>query len=70
MSGIFERMLSAYDTSTDTAKRNATYEVMQQVALAGLQRGGFFEKAAFYGARAYASSTAWAATARTWISHY
>lgn len=49
MSGIFERMLSAYDTSTDVAKRNATYEVMQQVALAGLQRGGFFEKAAFYG---------------------
>ncbi len=49
MSGIFERMLAAHDTSTDTAKRNATYEVMQQVALAGLQRGGFFEKAAFYG---------------------
>ena len=49
MSGIFERMLSAYDTSTPVAKRNATYEVMQQVALAGLQRGGFFEKAAFYG---------------------
>ena len=42
-------MLSAYDTSTDTAKRNATYEVMQQMALAGLQRGEFFEKAAFYG---------------------
>ncbi|MCI9607681.1 MAG: nucleotidyl transferase AbiEii/AbiGii toxin family protein [Muribaculaceae bacterium] len=42
-------MLSAYDTSNDIAKRNATYEVMQQVALAGLQRGGFFEKAAFYG---------------------
>lgn len=42
-------MMSAYDTSTPLAKRNATYEVMQQVALAGLQRGGFFEKAAFYG---------------------
>lgn len=49
MSGIFERMLSAYDTSTPMANRNAIYEVMQQVALAGLQRGGFFEKAAFYG---------------------
>lgn len=49
MSGIFERMLSAYDTSAPMAKRNATYEVMQQVTLAGLQRGGFFEKAAFYG---------------------
>lgn len=49
MNGIFDRMLSNYDTSTTTAKRNALYEVMQQVALAGLQRGGFFEKAAFYG---------------------
>jgi predicted nucleotidyltransferase component of viral defense system len=49
MSGIFEKMLSTYDTSTAIAKRNATYEVMQQIALAGLQRGGFFEKAAFYG---------------------
>ena len=49
MSGIFDIMLSSYDTSTDIAKRNATYEVMQQMALAGLQRGEFFEKAAFYG---------------------
>jgi predicted nucleotidyltransferase component of viral defense system len=49
MSGIFDQMLSAYDTSTPMAKRNAIYEVMQQVALAGLYRGGFFEKAAFYG---------------------
>jgi predicted nucleotidyltransferase component of viral defense system len=49
MSGIFEQMLSAYDTSTTIAKRNAMYEVMQQIILAGLQRGYFFEKAAFYG---------------------
>lgn len=49
MSGIFEQMLSAYDTSTTIAKRNAMYEVMQQIILAGLQRGCFFEKAAFYG---------------------
>jgi predicted nucleotidyltransferase component of viral defense system len=49
MNGIFEQMLSVYDTSTTLAKRNAMLEVMQQVSLAGLQRGGFFEKAAFYG---------------------
>lgn len=49
MSGMFDRMLAAYDTSTSTALRNATYEVMQQIVLAGLQRGGFFDKAAFYG---------------------
>lgn len=42
-------MLSRYDLSTTDRKRNATYEVIQQVALAGLQRGGFFQKAAFYG---------------------
>ncbi|MCM1519472.1 MAG: nucleotidyl transferase AbiEii/AbiGii toxin family protein [Lachnoclostridium sp.] len=49
MSGIFDQMLSTYDTSTTVAKRNAMYEVMQQIALLGLQRGAFFEKAAFYG---------------------
>lgn len=49
MSEIFDLMLSGYDTTTTTARRNAMYEVMQQVALAGLQRGGFFDKAAFYG---------------------
>lgn len=42
-------MLSAHDTGTPLAKKNAMYEVMQQIVLAGLQRGGFFEKAAFYG---------------------
>ena len=31
------------------ARRNATYEVLQQVALSGLYRGGFFNEAAFYG---------------------
>ena len=49
MNGIFDRMLSRYDTSTSASLRNATLEVMQQIVLAGLQRGGFFEKAAFYG---------------------
>ena len=49
MNGVFEQMLAKYDLSTTTARRNATYEVMQQIVLAGLQRGGFFDKAAFYG---------------------
>ncbi len=49
MSGMFDQMLSRYDISTSSALRNATLEVMQQVTLAGLHRGGFFEKAAFYG---------------------
>ena len=49
MEGMFEKMLSGYDTSTAEAKRNATFEVMLQIALAELYRGGFFNKAAFYG---------------------
>lgn len=49
MNEIYQSMLSAYDQSTDQAKRNATFEVNQQVILAGLYQGGFFDKAAFYG---------------------
>lgn len=42
-------MLAAYDLSTDQSTRNATFEVNQQIILAGLYHGGFFNKAAFYG---------------------
>lgn len=49
MSELYEKMLSAYDQSTETARRNAIYEVSQQIVLAGLADGGFFDKAAFYG---------------------
>lgn len=46
---IFDEMLSRYDTDGDSNMRNALYEVMQQVVLSGLYRGGFFKEAAFYG---------------------
>ena len=46
---VFDRMMSQYPQKTAGDRRNATYEVMQQVVLAGLYRGGFFEHAAFYG---------------------
>ena len=49
MSELFDSMLSAYPVRTSDDKRNAVYEVMQQVILAGLYRGGFFKEAAFYG---------------------
>ena len=49
MSEIFDSMLSAYQIRTSDDKRNAVYEVMQQVILAGLYRGGFFKESAFYG---------------------
>lgn len=47
--GIYNELLSKYDLSTEQNKRNAIYEVNQQVILAGLYNGGFFDVAAFYG---------------------
>lgn len=49
MNGIYQNMLAQYDLSTGQQQRNAIFEVNQQIALAGLYQGGFFEKAAFYG---------------------
>ena len=46
---IYDSMLSAYDLSTEQKKRNAIFEVNQQIILAGLYNGGFFNVAAFYG---------------------
>lgn len=46
---IFETMLAQYKQEHGTATPNAAHEVMQQIALAGLHRGGFFDHAAFYG---------------------
>lgn len=46
---IFDQMLARHDLTTAEQKRNAVQEVMQEITLAGLYRGGFFDKAAFYG---------------------
>lgn len=46
---IFDEMVAEYQPQTPAEKSNAQHEVMQQITLAGLQRGGFFEHAAFYG---------------------
>jgi predicted nucleotidyltransferase component of viral defense system len=46
---IYDNMLSAYDLFTEQQKWNAIFEVNQQVILAGLYNGGFFDVAAFYG---------------------
>ena len=46
---VYDSMLSRYDVTTEQNKRNAIFEVNQQVILAGLYAGGFFESAAFYG---------------------
>ena len=39
---IYDKMLSRYDLTTEQNKRNAIFEVNQQVILAGLYSGGFF----------------------------
>lgn len=46
---IFDQMLARYEINKQSELTNATYEVMQEITLAGLYRGGFFNKAAFYG---------------------
>jgi predicted nucleotidyltransferase component of viral defense system len=46
---IFDQMISRYEVKTENDRLNAIHEVMQEIALAGLYRGGFFDKAAFYG---------------------
>ena len=43
---IFDNMLSRYELATEQQKRNAVFEVNQQIILAGLYAGGFFESAA------------------------
>ena len=46
---IFDEMVAELNPQTSIDRTNAQHEVMQQIALSGLQRGGFFEHAAFYG---------------------
>ena len=46
---VVEQMLQRYALNTHEDRAHALREVMQEIALAGLNRGGFFEKAAFYG---------------------
>jgi predicted nucleotidyltransferase component of viral defense system len=44
--------LAEYNPKNKDKAQSALREIMQEVALAGLYRGGFFEKAAFYGGTA------------------
>jgi predicted nucleotidyltransferase component of viral defense system len=49
MNSVLEHMISKYEYVDGTVDERAVHEVMQEIALAGLYRGGFFNKAAFYG---------------------
>jgi len=46
---VFDTMLARYEIKTNDDYTNGLHEVMQQITLAGLYKGGFFEHAAFYG---------------------
>ena len=52
MASVIESMLTKYDCKNAVDYRNALKEIAQEVALCGLSRGGFFNKAAFYGGTA------------------
>lgn len=49
---MIKEWLTRYQPTTQHDYTQALREIMQQVALAGLYRGGFFHKAAFYGGTA------------------
>ncbi len=49
MNSVIETMLVRYNPKNNKNKENAIKEIMQEIALAGLSRGGFFDKVAFYG---------------------
>ena len=46
---IIEQMLKKYNPKSETEPINALKEIFQEIILLGLYRGGFFNKAAFYG---------------------
>lgn len=45
-------MLASYHPTSAVERKNAAKEVIQEIVLCGLSRGGFFDKAAFYGGTA------------------
>ena len=52
MESILSQMLARYPAHSQSEEKNALTEVVQEVALCGLARAGFFGKAAFYGGTA------------------
>lgn len=49
---MIKEWLAEYNPTNTQEARDALREIMQEIALAGLYRSGFFEKAAFYGGTA------------------
>lgn len=52
MNNILTQMLSKYEIRNTNDEINALKEIIQEIVLSGLSRGGFFSEAAFYGGTA------------------
>ena len=52
MQQVLSQMLKKYKINNIEDKKNAIKEIVQEVVLCGLSRGGFFKEAAFYGGTA------------------
>ncbi|MBL7669892.1 MAG: nucleotidyl transferase AbiEii/AbiGii toxin family protein [Bdellovibrionaceae bacterium] len=52
MNEAVEQMLEKYNPKSSADFENALKEILQEIVLLGLDRNGFFEKAAFYGGTA------------------
>lgn len=52
MNNILENMLKKYEIKNTIDETNAMKEIIQEIVLCALSRGGFFEEAAFYGGTA------------------
>lgn len=52
MNNIIEQMKQKYEIKNTNDEINALKEIIQEIVLSGLSRGGFFNEAAFYGGTA------------------
>lgn len=52
METVINQMLSKYPINSIDDEKNALKEIVQEIALCGLSRAGFFKNAAFYGGTA------------------
>lgn len=52
MNSVLMNMLEKYDIKNVEDETNAMKEIIQEIVLCGLSRGGFFDEAAFYGGTA------------------
>lgn len=52
MNSVLQNMLSKYEIKNTVDETNAMKEIIQEIVICGLSRGGFFDVAAFYGGTA------------------